>query len=155
MTTRRQLLQAVGIATAVGLAGCTGRGAPAKNCVKLPTEPDYARWLDKVDRYNGTCDMRGHEHVTVAVGARGKNGFVSYDPVAVAVSPGTTVRWEWTGRGGGHDVVSDTGLFTSGKPVSAAGTTFEHTFDAPGIYNYYCTPHRGMHMKGLVLVTVE
>ncbi|ESP90042.1 halocyanin 2 [Candidatus Halobonum tyrrellensis G22] len=31
---------------------------------------------------------------------------MAFDPAAVAVDAGTTVTWEWTGRGGEQDVVA-------------------------------------------------
>ena len=156
MITRRDLLGAVSTIAFVGLAGCAGQAAePGNDCEKLPTEPDYKGWLDDVETYDGTCDARGQDPVTVVVGARGKEAYWEFAPAAVAVSPGTTVVWEWSGKGGGHDVVSEHGTFDSGRPHSEAGTRFEHTFAAPGVYRYYCTPHKRAGMKGAIFVTVE
>lgn len=62
------------------------------------------------------------------------------------------MTWEWTGRGGTHDVVATQGTFGSGEPVSDAGTRFEYTFDRPGTYTYVCEPHEAMDMKGAILV---
>lgn len=69
----------------------------------------------------------------------------------MAASSGTTVTWRWTGRGGGHDVVADNGAFASGDLV----TTADHTFDVPGVYKYYCPPHRATGMCGAVFVALE
>jgi plastocyanin len=30
--------------------------------------------------------------------------------------------------------------------------TFEHTFDVPGTYRYFCIPHEGTKMYGTVIV---
>lgn len=76
-------------------------------------------------------------------------------PTVVAVAPGTTLRWEWTGRGGPHDVVAESGAFDSGDPVDDAAAVFERALETPGLYRYYCTPHRRMGMRGAVYVAPE
>jgi halocyanin-like protein len=71
----------------------------------------------------------------------------------VMVNPGTEVVWEWTGEGGGHNVVSDgDGPLDSGDPVSEAGTTYSHTFESEGMFKYVCVPHEALGMKGAVVV---
>jgi len=71
----------------------------------------------------------------------------------VTVNPGTEVVWTWTGAGSGHNVVSDgDGPLDSGSPVSESGTTYSHTFEEYGVYNYVCTPHESLGMKGAVVV---
>jgi hypothetical protein len=66
------------------------------------------------------------------------------------------VTFEWTGEGGGHNVVGDSGpasdSLNSGDPVSEGGTTYEFTFENGGITNYYCDPHLSLGMKGAVAV---
>lgn len=155
-TTRRSYLQAVGaLALATALAGCTRgtAGTPKPEPIAyLPTEPAYDGWFADVRNYRGTVDARGDSAVTVTVGAKNSLGHFSFAPAAVAVRPGTTVTWEWSGNGGSHDVVALDGAFRS-PYTDRTGTTFSHTFDAPGVYKYYCTPHRGMGMKGAVVVT--
>ncbi len=46
-----------------------------------------------------------------------------------------------------HHVGSD-GVFDSG--ITSEGS-YEHTFDAPGVYEYHCSVHR--YMTGTVTVT--
>lgn len=153
-TTRREFLKAAAIVAVVGsagLAGCTG-SAEIPRGPKFPNEPDYEGWFDGTDNYEYTYDMRGKNAVTIEVGAKGNMGDFGFGPAAVAVSPATTVTWEWIGRGGAHNVVAEGEMFTSGEPVDGEGTTFEHTFDKPGIYKYVCEPHESMGMKGTVLV---
>ena len=45
---------------------------------------------------------------------------------------------------------------TDGEPfdseVLSEGGSFEHTFETPGVYNYFCRPHVGLGMVGLVIV---
>ncbi len=70
------------------------------------------------------------------------------NPDPVVVSAGDTVRWT-NMDGATHTVTSgirgapDAGsTFDSGN--IAPGETYEFTFDAPGIYTYFCRPHVGM-----------
>ena len=113
----------------------------------------YDGWLDGVDTYDGTHDYRGRSVVGVEVGA-GDDG-LSFAPAAVLIDPGATVVWEWTGRGGAHNVVADDGTFDSGEAVEEEGTTFEYTFEDArerDVFNYLCVPHEAVEMKGSVAV---
>ena len=133
---------AAGAAAAVGVAAGSGTAAA-----------QYGGWLEGVSNYDGTYDYRGQDEVTVSVGA-GENGLL-FGPAAILVDPGATVVWEWTGQGGGHNVVEENDAFSSGEPVGEGGTTFEHTFEDAGdgdTFNYYCSPHRAAGMKGTVAV---
>ena len=104
--------------------------------------------------YEGEAeDMTGSSEVTVEVGA-GDNG-LAFGPPVILVDTGTTVVWEWTGNGGGHNVVStdeSATSFDSGETVSSAGTTFSQTFDSSGNQMYYCSPHQAVGMAGAVIV---
>jgi len=78
-------------------------------------------------------------------------------PSTIEVGPGTTVTWE-NNDNVPHTVTSGMlsdsetgGTFDSG--ISAAGTTFEHTFEEVGEYPYFCLVHPWM--KGTVLVTED
>lgn len=70
-----------------------------------------------------------------------------FDPPAIEARVGDTVTWRNTGTLQ-HTVTADGGAFDSGM-LDAAGT-FGHRFDAPGRYEYHCTPHPWM--KGTVRV---
>jgi halocyanin-like protein len=110
-------------------------------------------WSDYVSdaRDQGYEDLRGQSEVAVEVGA-GSDG-LSFAPTFVWVDPGTDVTWEWTGEGGSHNVVAQSGAdFRSGDPVSDAGTTFSHTFEDAGMVDYYCSPHENLGMKGAIAV---
>jgi len=71
------------------------------------------------------------------------------------VDVGTTVIWEWTGEGGGHNVVSeadcDFGDLESER-TDEAGFTYEYTFDEEGAALYVCEPHRAQGMYGGIVV---
>ncbi len=111
-------------------------------------QPDFGGYLDGANNFSSVSDQTGNDNVTVKVGA-GSSG-LAFGPAAVHVDNGATVTWEWTGQGGAHNVVSEDGAFESGSPVEQG--TFEYTFEEDGIYNYYCSPHKGQGMKGSIVV---
>lgn len=155
--TRRELLKGLGglaVVGTVGVAGCLGDDDGPDGAVYLPNEPDYQGFLDGNSNYKGTVDARGQSAVDVEVGVKGANGIFYFGPVALAVSPGTTVTWKWTGKGGVHNVVSENGTFDSGPFLATEGHAFSHTFDSPGVYKYVCEPHRTLGMKGVVFVAL-
>jgi halocyanin-like protein len=115
---------------------------------------DYKGWLEGVPYWGGpgsTKDMTGKKKVTIKVGGN-PNNYLSFQPAAVHIDPGTTVVWKWTGKGGAHNVVGKQGGFKSGSPVATKGHTFKHTFKKNGVNNYYCQPHRSLGMKGSIAV---
>jgi halocyanin-like protein len=114
-------------------------------------EPDYEGWFDGVGNYDGTVDMTGQEEVTVEVGVEGNSGPFGFGPAAVRVDPGTTVVWEWTGKGGQHNVVGETHDFESPMQGSE-GDTYALELDGEGVVKYACAPHRMAGMKGAVVV---
>ena len=114
----------------------------------LSQEPDYGGWLSGANNYEQTVDATGRDEVTISVGA---GDGLSFGPAAVAVSTGTTVVWEWTGQGGGHNVSAESGDFES-ETVQEEGHTFEYTFEETGTQEYVCTPHSAVGMKGAVVV---
>jgi halocyanin-like protein len=117
-----------------------------------PDPPDYGGWFEDVSNFDGTVDRLGEDTVGVTVGSEANGGGFGFGPAAVRVSQGTTVVWEWNGEGGAHNVVAEDGTFDSGDPVDEAGTTYEYTFEEPGIYKYICEPHVSLGMKGAIVV---
>jgi halocyanin-like protein len=75
---------------------------------------------------------------------------MSFDPVAIRVDAGATVRWEWAGGGSAHNVAAADGSFESAYHT-AEGATFERTFHAPGVVKYLCVPHEYAGMKGVIV----
>ena len=73
---------------------------------------------------------------------------VSDDDIIIA--PGTTVRWS-NGDGVFHTVTPDGHSEWSSADLGS-GATFEHTFDEVGDFPYYCTPHQGQGMTGIIRV---
>ncbi|WP_262178423.1 plastocyanin/azurin family copper-binding protein [Haloarcula laminariae] len=136
---RRAFLRTAVPTAAVGLAGCIGGGTPS----------DY----------------------DVGMGAK------VFRPETIEVSAGTTVTWLNTNKQGHSVTAYESGLpdgadyFASGGfdseeaardawGNSSGGTmfegdTFEHTFEVPGEYPYFCIPHETGGMVGTVVVTGE
>ena len=90
--------------------------------------------------------------VTVEVGASG--GF-SFSPSSVTIQPGDTVQWVWIGDHN-HSVTSGTeatsnGIFNSG--IHTNPFTFSFTFPNTGTFEYFCIPHIGLSMVGVVEVS--
>jgi len=85
-----------------------------------------------------------------------------FEPAIVKIQPGDTVRWinttgvhatasyspgnqkAWGMPEGGAEW--DSGLMTE------ADATYEQTFNTEGTYAYYCLPHEGLGMVGLIIV---
>ena len=82
---------------------------------------------------------------------QGKETMV-YSKKVVKVNVGDTVFWKATDKG--HNVEFIKGGVPNG--VEKFKTKFnkdaEYTFTIPGIYAYWCTPHRSMGMIGFVVV---
>jgi halocyanin-like protein len=139
--------------TPAATATHTAQETPTATAQETPADsgesrPDFGGYLDSANNYNGNVvDATGQSEASVAVGA---GDGLAFGPPAVHVDNGATVRWEWTGEGGAHNVVAEDGTFDSGSPMSSG--TFEYTFESDGIYNYYCAPHKAIGMLGAVVV---
>jgi len=163
---RREFVRTAGGATgavatlsAAGPAAAQEEGGDGGGDGGSETAPDYGGYLDPVSNFAGpgsTVDATGQDTVTVEVGVQANGGAYGFGPAAVHVDNGATVEFEWTGEGGGHNVVSQgDGPLDSGNSVANAGVNYEHTFDSDGVYNYYCSPHQGLNMKGSVVVGTD
>ena len=75
-----------------------------------------------------------------------RNVFV---PEVIQVSAGDTVKWLSKDRGHNVEMVSSPNKV---KFKSKLGKDASMIFEKPGIYYYWCTPHKGMGMIGLVVV---
>jgi plastocyanin len=136
---RRTFLATVGSSATLAIAGCLDGGAQASG------DHDVGMSID------------------------------SFRPEELQVTAGTTVTWRNTSSHG-HTVTayqdaypSAALFFASGGyetaesareawksdngGVLAAGETFEHTFEVPGRYDYFCIPHEDADMIGAVEVT--
>ncbi|MDQ3227982.1 MAG: plastocyanin/azurin family copper-binding protein, partial [Chloroflexota bacterium] len=73
-------------------------------------------------------------------------------PEVLTIPAGTTVTWV-NDEQPKHTATSDDGLFDTGDQL--LGDSYSHTFDAPGIYPYYCRYHGdidGVGMAGTIVV---
>lgn len=139
---RRRFLAAVGSGVTLAVAGCLGQGQAA-----------------------GDHDVGMTQ--------------VSFRPEKVTVEPGTTVEWLNT-SGHTHTVTAFQDAYPDGVEYWASGgfdsesaarddwrsssqsgainpgNSFEHTFEVPGTYSYYCIPHYrpdiGVNMVGDIIV---
>jgi halocyanin-like protein len=166
---RRWFLQSAAVATALGLAGCSGGGDGDDDDDGLSGDdyPTIDEWLTETDigdadsNYDGTfVDMREEDEVTIEVGAEGNDGYYAYAPAAVVVSTGTDVVWEWTGEGEAHNVEAIPAEqlgesdyeFSSGEAVEGSDIEYTYTMDEAGIALYHCEPHLPLGMKGGIAV---
>lgn len=157
---RRRFLRAAGaLATAGVVAGCSGDTSGEEVSADALSEEDRQRidaWLQDAGNYDGSFaePERGPPYeALVDVGAQGNGGHLAFDPPAWVIPTGETVVWQWTGRGGSHNVVSagDSDVqFRSGDPKTSG--KYERTFDTAGVALYYCKPHRSAGMKGAIAV---
>ncbi|WP_435349504.1 plastocyanin/azurin family copper-binding protein [Haloarchaeobius sp. HRN-SO-5] len=92
---------------------------------------------------------------TVIVGP--DNTFV-FEPDSLTVSPGTEVTWEWDSNT--HNVVVESQPDGADWPGTEGGESqtfdegyvYSYTFEVPGTYTYYCSPHRAQGMQGEIIV---
>ncbi|HET7322889.1 MAG TPA: halocyanin domain-containing protein [Halococcus sp.] len=129
----------------------SGTGGSPSSETGEESSADIDTWLADANNYDGSiADMTGKKTVKIAVGAGDSS--LAFGPAAVRVSPGTTVQWAWTGKGGAHNVVAKDGAFDSGQPQVGSDITYKKTLDQSGTHLYYCEPHRHLGMKGAVIV---
>jgi plastocyanin len=94
----------------------------------------------------------------------GMTNTLEFDPDTVRVEAGQTVRWTNSSIIV-HTVTADPEKATQDEsvrlPEGAAPfnsgdmdpkATYEHTFEVPGTYRYFCIPHEGTKMYGTVIV---
>ena len=72
-----------------------------------------------------------------------------YSEELVKVDVGDTVTWLPTSKGHNVEMISSPNQM---KFKSKNNKKITITFDTPGIYYYWCTPHKGMGMIGLIVV---
>lgn len=160
---RRFVLGTAAVAATGALAGCSGNGGGNGNgngngngggSGPQGRGDEFLSGGD-ANQYDGSfADQTGQDEVTISVGAGDGYGF---DPAAIRVDAGTTIVWEWTGQGGGHNVVSedasDFEFANEGESiVEEEGHTYEHTFEEAGLAAYVCIPHRAQGMLGAIVV---
>ena len=81
----------------------------------------------------------------------GKENMV-YSKKIVKIDIGDTVFWKSTKPGHNVEFIKGGVPEGVGKFRSALSKDTEYKFEIPGIYAYWCTPHKGMGMIGFVVV---
>lgn len=157
----------------IGLAGCsdtemptdTATGSPTGTAEQTPTAtaeetptataeptPTAADETTPTAGDEGTPTPEPDQEVVV-----GPSGRLRFEPESVTVSAGDTVLWRWDSSGHNVSPNQDSlpeGASWTGKDdgTFSAGTTYAHTFDTAGQYDYVCTPHQSAGMVGSVTV---
>ena len=72
-----------------------------------------------------------------------------YSQEIARVDVGDTITWVPTTKGHNVEMIASPNRM---KLKSKNGKKIQVTFKEPGIYYYWCTPHKGMGMIGLVVV---
>ena len=75
-----------------------------------------------------------------------------YSKKIVKVDIGDTVFWKSTKPGHNVEFIKGGVPEGVGKFRSALSKDTEYKFEIPGIYAYWCTPHKGMGMIGFIVV---
>ena len=97
-----------------------------------------------------TNSMAANETVEM-LNKLGKDSMV-YSKKIVRINVGDTVFWKATDKG--HNIEFIKGGIPEGveKFKSKFNKDTEYKFSVPGIYAYWCTPHKNMGMIGFVVV---
>jgi pseudoazurin len=74
-----------------------------------------------------------------------------YSEDITRIDLGDTITWVPTAKGHNVEIIAAPEGFNIPKK-SKNGKEVAITFDVPGIYYYWCTPHKGMGMIALVVV---
>ena len=82
---------------------------------------------------------------------QGKESMV-FSKKIVRVSVGDTVFWKATDPGHNVEFIKGGVPEGVGKFKTKFNKDAEYTFEIPGIYAYWCTPHKSMGMIGFVVV---
>lgn len=94
----------------------------------------------------------------------GAGGQFIFEPDLLVIQPGETVSFEVTSSG--HTATAYHPDIRSSSPLripegaaawdsgilATTGKSWEHTFEIEGVHNYYCLPHEGAGMVGIIVV---
>ena len=80
------------------------------------------------------------------------NEFMVYSKKIVKIDVGDTVFWKSTTPGHNVEFIKGGVPEGVGKFKSKLSKDTEYKFTVPGIYAYWCTPHKSMGMIGFVIV---
>lgn len=119
----------------------------------------------------GPSDGRGPEETSTRTTTVAMTDELAFAPETVTVTPGSTVRWEneanltVTVTAYGETIPPGVGYFASGgfdteeaareaypEGGITSGESYEHVFETPGTYEYFCVPQEDAGMTGTVEV---
>ena len=80
------------------------------------------------------------------------NEMMVYSKKIVKVNVGDTVSWKATTKGHNVEFIRNGTPEGVGKFKSKMNVDVDYKFEVPGIYAYWCTPHKAMGMIGFVVV---
>jgi len=135
---RRAFLAAVGSGATLALAGCLDRGGAAAGDHDVGMAIDSFRPEELTVEAGTTVEFRNtssHTHTVTAF----QDAY-----------PEGAEYWA-SGRFDSEEAAID-GWTASREGRIAPGESYEHTFDVPGPYSYYCIPHLDAGMTGSVIV---
>ena len=179
---RRTTLKSIASASILGLAGCLSdddqndRTEPESDDHEGEPEGDHGEHdhgeeeeQDDHEDHGDHGDHGEHDHnipdhpepeATVRMFSDDTGDH--FDPHVVWVEEGGTVTWN--NESGAHSATAyhpdndrplrqpdGTSAWDSGVKTES-GETFKHTFETPGVYQYYCSPHEDGGMMGAVIV---
>lgn len=146
-STRRRFLRrtttAAGTVSLAGLAGCSGL-------------------LEEESAQTTPVDYTLPDATPSAEVRMGPEGSNRYDPAIVRVEEGGTVTWTNVSRNHSATAyapandysrrIPDEGEAWDTSVLLGSDKSASHTFETPGVYDYYCTPHEPLGMVGTVVV---
>ena len=80
------------------------------------------------------------------------NEMMVYSKKVVKINVGDSVLWKASTKGHNVEFIKNGVPEGVDKFKSKMNVDVEYTFTVPGIYAYWCTPHKAMGMIGLVVV---
>ncbi len=76
---------------------------------------------------------------------------LAFDPDDVTINVGDTVTWE-NEADIFHTITPDGHSEWTRQEMNDAGQQFQHTFNTPGTFDYFCEPHQAQGMVGTITV---
>ena len=93
------------------------------------------------------------ETFTIEMLNKGENRSMIFSQEIVKINVGDTIFWQSTDKGHNVEFIRKGGVPEGvEKFKSKVSKDAEYTFSIPGIYAYWCTPHKTMGMIGFVIV---
>ena len=92
------------------------------------------------------------ESHTIEMLNKSGNEMMVYSKKIVKVNVGDTVSWKATTKGHNVEFIRNGTPEGVGKFKSKMNVDVDYKFEVPGVYAYWCTPHKAMGMIGFVVV---